>query len=92
MDWELLSFIKRSVQRTRILEAIDQPITPSELAKKTNLAPSHISRTIKEFSEKGLLECKTPNHNHGRIYFLTDKGKEITEIIKGGELADEYSK
>ncbi|MBI2106248.1 winged helix-turn-helix transcriptional regulator [Candidatus Woesearchaeota archaeon] len=91
MDWELISFIKRSKQRMLILENFHSSITPSELAKRTNLSPSHISRTLKELEANGLVICKTPKAHIGKIYTLTEKGEEIQEVIKGGELADKYS-
>ena len=92
MDWDLLSFIKRSDKRIIILKHLDQAVIPSELAKKTNLTPSHISRTIKELCEKGIVDCKTNvNIKHGKIYVLSDKGKELLDNIVGGELADKYS-
>ena len=74
-----------------ILKEFHSAITPSEISKKTNLSPSHISRTLREFNEKGLVVWKTPKNKLGKIYGLTPLGEEIQEIIKGGEIADKYS-
>lgn len=91
MDWDLLSFIKRSDKRIMILKHLDRAVIPSELAKNVNLTPSHISRTMKEFCDKGIAECKTNEKiKHGKIYVLSDKGKELLDDIMGGELADKY--
>ncbi len=92
MDWELISFIKRSKQRMHILMTFHSGETPTEIVKKTNLAPSHISRTLKEFSEKDLIRCETPNDHIGRVYVLTEKGEEIQNILRGGKIAERYSK
>ena len=92
MNWELLSFIKSSKQRIQILMGFHSSITPTELAKRTNLSPSHISRALKEFSEKDLVRLETPKKHIGRIYSLSEKGQEIQEVLKGGDIAEKYSK
>jgi len=92
MDWELLSFIKRSTQRVKILMSFHSSHTPSEVTKQTGFSPSHISRTLKEFCAKGILRCENPEGHTGRIYTLTEKGSEIQSIIEGGQIADKYSK
>ena len=91
MDWNLVSFIKRSKQRIKILESFHSSETPSEIAKKTNLSPSHISRTLKEFVKKDLIRCETPKNKIGKIYMLTKVGENLQSIIQGGEIADKYS-
>ena len=81
MDWDLISLIKRSEQRQIILRALESPKTPKEMSKETKLAPSHISRTLKEFMEKGIAECLTPKQKTGRIYKLTEKGAKLLKEI-----------
>jgi len=92
MDLELLSFIKRSGQRVKILMNFRSSHTPSEITKKCGLSPSHTSRTLKEFCEKGILKCENPKDHTGRIYSLTEKGEELQGIIEGADVADKYSK
>ena len=91
MDWELLSFIKRSKQRVIILKVFHSSLTPSEIAKKTNLAPSHITRTLKDFVKIGLVRCENPKDKIGKLFTLTEKGQAIQDVLKGGEVADKYS-
>lgn len=81
MDWELISFIKRSEQRQIILKALESPKTPKEISKATKLAPSHISRTLKEFMEKDIVKCLTPKQKTGRIYQLTEKGSKLVSSL-----------
>ena len=81
MDWNLISFIKRSEQRQRILKILESPKTPKEISKGTKLAPSHISRTLKELMEKKIAECLTPKQKTGRIYKLTEKGEKLLKNI-----------
>ena len=77
MDWDLISFIKRSEQRQAILKVLENPKTPKEISKQTKLAPSHISRTLKEFMNKDIVKCLTPKQKIGRIYKLTEKGEKL---------------
>ena len=91
MNWELLSFIKRSKQRVNVLTAFGSVHTPSEIAKATSLAPSHISRTLKEFCTMGLLDCINPKAKTGKLYKLTKEGENIQNAIRGGEIAEDYS-
>lgn len=79
--WDLLSFVLRSKQRQQILLTLKQPTTPTQIAKETGLAVSHVSRTLKEFTERGLIECKTPSERVGKIYALTEKGRKVLENI-----------
>jgi DNA-binding HxlR family transcriptional regulator len=43
---------------------------------------THISRTIKELSVRGLISCINPQEVKGRVYSLTEKGKELAAIIE----------
>ena len=92
MDIELISFIKSSKQRVKILMAFHSSITPSEVSRTTGLSPSHVSRSLKEFSEKGIVKCSNPKSHIGKIYTLTEKGEEIKDVLEGGKVADKYSK
>jgi len=92
MDIELLSFIKSSKQRVKILMAFHSSITPSEVSRLTGLSPSHVSRSLKEFCDKDIVKCNNPKTHIGKIYSLTEKGQEIKEIFEGEKVADKYSK
>lgn len=87
----MISFLKRSKERVAIFMAFTEVRTPTELAKMTSLAPSHISRTLKEFCAKGLVECLSPDHKMGRLYKLSKRGGDIQAILLGGEIADKTS-
>jgi predicted transcriptional regulator len=83
--WELISFISRSEQRKKILAVLDEPITPTQIAEKTGLYKTHVSRALGEFVEKGLVECLTPKERTGKLYRITKLGREIlsqTEKMK----------
>lgn len=82
MNWKLLSYVSRSKQRKEIILVLEKPKTPTHIAYDTKLSVAHVSRTLKEFSAKELVRCLTPNEKIGRLYQLTDKGKEILRSLK----------
>ena len=61
----------------------DGKITISELAKKTNVLPSAISRTIRGLEDKGYVE-RTINKNDRRNTYveMTDRGIEVMQEVK----------
>lgn len=81
MDYELLSFVKRSRRRKQIIRELSDPITPTEIADSLSLSVSHVSRTLREFERRDIVECKTPDAKIGRIYVLGKNGKEILDAL-----------
>lgn len=77
MDWEKYSFIVSSEIRIRVLKALKQGKTPTQIAQKIDAKTSHVSRTLSEFIKKGIAECMTPKAKVGRVYKLTTLGEEI---------------
>ena len=78
MNWNLIGFIKASEYRQKILLELNKGYkTPKELKIKTGYYMSHISHTLKELSEKGIVVCLTPELYRGKIYSLTELGKTI---------------
>ena len=61
----------------------DGKITISELAKKTRVLPSAISRTLKRHEEKGYVE-RTVNKNDRRNTYveITDRGREVAQEVR----------
>lgn len=83
--WELLSFMQSRVRKTTLVSLASGPKTPSIIAGSTGEHLSHISRALRELSDKGLAECMTPEQSKNRIYRITKKGQEIiTELQKIG--------
>ena len=59
----------------------DKKLTPIEIAKETNIPLSHISNTLAELSEKKLLVCLTPELKKGRLYDLTNEGRNVLKSM-----------
>jgi predicted transcriptional regulator len=80
--WELLSFMQGKV-RKQVLEALEKgPKTPSNLAESSQEHLSHISRALKELTERGLVDCMTPELFKNKIFQITDKGRVVLRELE----------
>jgi DNA-binding MarR family transcriptional regulator len=83
--FDLVSFVGRGKTRTLVLKALHKPNSPTNLAKQLDMDRSTISKVMIELTEKGLVECLTPNEHTGRYYRITETGKKVNAIIEGKE-------
>jgi len=81
--FDLVSFVGRGRARRQVLKALYKPNSPTDLAKQLDIDRSTISRVIIELTEKGLVECLTPDERMGRYYRITETGKKVVAIIEG---------
>ena len=79
-----LSLLKSSDYRHKIIEAIgNDTLTPSEIAAKTKLRLNHVSMFLRELKENHLVKCLNEDRRKGRLYELTELGKDaITKLTK----------
>jgi predicted transcriptional regulator len=90
MSWAEYGFVVASVYRMRVLLSLyNHPKTPSQVSNETNLALAHVSRALKQLSQKNLVVCLTPNMVKGKVYSLTEKGKLVVSIIKENQKINE---
>lgn len=80
--YDLISFLSRSKNRKTVLENLEKPNTPTELASKLKIQRSTISRAILELVDKKLVQCLTPKEKMGRLYQITDLGKKMLKENK----------
>ena len=81
MPWEDVSYVIRSKTRKAVLIGLKTPKTPSLLAQTLKTSIPNVSRALKQLRNRQIVACLTPNERTGRIYALTDKGKEVLEKI-----------
>lgn len=81
VKWELVSFINRSQQRRKILLALRKPATPSKLSKETGMYLTHVSRALRELTEKGLVDCLTPKERVEKYYRISNLGRAVLNKI-----------
>ncbi len=82
MDWNRYGFVVGSGFRIKVLTELEYAKTPTQLSKKLNSSTSHVSRALKELSDHFIVECITPANKVGRLYQLTENGKEIHEYYQ----------
>lgn len=56
---------------------------PTQVAKKLKINLPHVGRALKELESRGLVKCLTPSERVGKLYVLTEGGKEVRKKIKG---------
>lgn len=80
-----VSLIKSSDYRHKVLKAIgNEIITPSEIAKKADLRLNHVSMVLTGLKENRLVRCLNEDAKKGRLYQLTELGKNA--IAKLGQV------
>lgn len=68
--------LKSSKYRFKIIKAIgNNIITPSEISKKIGIRLNHVSMFLKELKENNLVKCLNEDTKKGRLYELTELGK-----------------
>lgn len=79
--WDDISFVVRSKNRKKVLEALNQPKTPTQLARELNLNVGFVSNIIIELLSRKLVECLSPNEKRWRFYTRSKKGEMIKKEI-----------
>ena len=82
VDWDALSYVAASDYRCAVLAAldVDGPSIPTTIEAQTGVAITHVSRTLSELRERGLVELLVPEERtKGRVYGLTDAGATLAE-------------
>lgn len=81
--WEEIGYIIASKYRRNIVEKLSyKNYMPSILAKEINIQLSHVSRALKELEDKNIVKCLNKKSKKGKIYSLTELGKDLSQIIE----------
>lgn len=57
-----------------------------EIEKETGMYKPHVSRTLKELKDKGLIKCLNPKDRNYKFYTLSQKGKET--LVKSNKIKE----
>ena len=85
MDWKLFAWLKRGKRRQSILKLLSEsnkPLSTNEIKIKLKVAISQASFTLKELVDKKLISSVNPEDNIGKLYVITDLGKEMLGRFK----------
>ncbi len=85
-NWADISFIISSTYRYKVLNELSEPKTPSKLSKELEINKTHISRALSELEDKKMIKCLTLEIKKGKIFVITDYGKQIVEKIRESKL------
>ena len=80
-NWSDISFIVSSNYRHKVLKCLNEPKTPSKLSRELGINKTHISRALSELGTKKMIKCLTPETKKGKIYIVTEYGKEVLEKV-----------
>lgn len=53
---------------------------PKNIAEKNDIRQNHISKVLRELREIDLIECINPEARRGRLYRITDMGREVAAV------------
>lgn len=83
---KLTSYVQISKYREKTLKSIgDEVKIPTNIAKDSGIRTNHISKVLSELKNKEIVECINEEARKGRLYRLTDTGKEVLDTIKDKE-------
>ena len=78
-----ISLLKSSEYRLKIVKAIgNDTLTPSEIANEINIRLNHVSMFLKELKENKLVKCLNEESRKGRLYELTELGKNAIKKLR----------
>ena len=81
-DWHAYGFVVGSEYRKSVLIAIESGArTPKQIATATRLHLSHVSTTLNELANEKVVVCLTPELRKGKLFQLTDLGREIAKRL-----------
>lgn len=83
---KLISYVEISKYREKTLKSIGNNVKiPTNIANDSGIRTNHISKVLSELKSKEIVECINEEARKGRLYRLTDTGKEVLESINEKE-------
>lgn len=82
-------YVAKGDRRLEVFKLLYKPRTPSEIIRVLNLSKKDtVYYILASFKERGIAVCLNPEARRGRLFFLTDKGKEDLITIVRDEKGD----
>lgn len=83
MDYRKIGKVLVSKHKSKVLFCLTGGLkTPSQIAKDVDMQLAHVSKTLSDLDDLGLVKCENPELKKGRIYTLTQQGKAIIELLE----------
>lgn len=78
-----VSLFRSSKYRQRVLSCLeDGPMTTSEIARSIGIRLNHVSMVLLNLKNNGLALCLNEENKRGRLYELTELGKQVVSHEK----------
>ena len=81
-NWALVSRVKSSRYREKVLFALDGVKTPTQIQKGIKIDKAHVTRALQDLVSVGLVECLTPDVRKFKMYRRTSRGTELLGELK----------
>lgn len=82
----LAGWVKASSYRNRVMINLgNKTKTPSSIARDSQIKMNHVSMILKALKEKKLIICLNEDSKKGRLYQMTDLGKQVVQAVKNIE-------
>lgn len=82
----LAGWVKASSYRNRVMINLgNKTKTPSSIARDSQIKMNHVSMVLKALKEKKLIVCLNEDSKKGRLYQMTDLGKQVVQAVKNIE-------
>ena len=77
-----LGYVKVSATRMKTMKSLEHEFKlPSEISKSTGLRDTQVSNAFSDLKKENLVVCVNEELKRGRIYMLTEDGKEIVQYL-----------
>jgi len=88
-DWDDISYVISSRYRIIALKRLAEgPATPSQIATDADVGIAHVSRALQGLRDHGLVDLLvSDDRKKGRVYGLTEEGRDVWETIEAENLA-----
>ena len=88
-DWDEISFVISSRYRLLALRRLAKgPATPSQIASDAEVGIAHVSRALQHLRDETLVDLLvSDDRKKGRVYGLTEEGRDVWETIEEENLA-----
>ena len=80
---KLAAYVGLSSYRVRALKVLDdnEAMIPKYIAMDCRVRSNHISKTLHELKDKGLVVCINPEARKGRLYQITPLGHDVIGAV-----------
>lgn len=85
------SYVAISSYRRKVLETLKNDVKiPTKISEESGVGIKHVSNVLTDLKEHNLIVCINEDAHKGRLYRLTDEGKNVVSIYLDKDLNVEY--